>query len=174
MPLRRHPQSDCSAVRGLSAHARAAAEGALAVTFVLEAELEQLRIAAPRPPHRIDGLWRHTCFEVFISAYGEAYHEFNFSPSGEWAAYAFTRYRDGGPLTAAMCPSINVRAESRQLVLDALIPAGCLPAREADTRWRLGLTAVIEDTAGMLSYWALEHPPGRPDFHHSDGFALQL
>ena len=32
----------------------------------------------------------------------------------------------------------------------------------------------IEDEAGALSYWALRHPPGKPDFHHPAGFALEL
>ena len=27
---------------------------------------------------------------------------------------------------------------------------------------------------GGISYWALAHPPGKPDFHHADGFALEL
>jgi hypothetical protein len=33
---------------------------------------------------------------------------------------------------------------------------------------------VIEETNGRKSYWALAHPPGKPDFHHSDCFALGL
>jgi len=43
-----------------------------------------------------------------------------------------------------------------------------------DALWRLGLSAVIEEESGALSYWALAHPPGRADFHHSDCFALEL
>jgi hypothetical protein len=39
---------------------------------------------------------------------------------------------------------------------------------------RLGLSAVIEDIDGRLSYWALKHPPGKPDFHHPDSFALDV
>jgi hypothetical protein len=39
---------------------------------------------------------------------------------------------------------------------------------------QLGLTAVIEDDSGNLSYWALRHAPGNPDFHDPDGFALEL
>jgi hypothetical protein len=33
---------------------------------------------------------------------------------------------------------------------------------------------VIEDMTGEFSYWALAHPPGKPDFHHSDCFAHEL
>jgi hypothetical protein len=39
---------------------------------------------------------------------------------------------------------------------------------------RLGLSAVIEDDNGSLSYWALKHPSGKPDFHHPDAFALEI
>jgi hypothetical protein len=40
--------------------------------------------------------------------------------------------------------------------------------------WRLGVAAVIEETSGRKSYWALAHPPGKPDFHHPDSFAHVL
>jgi hypothetical protein len=33
---------------------------------------------------------------------------------------------------------------------------------------------VVEDEAGAFAYWALKHPPGKPDFHHPDAFALVL
>ena len=39
---------------------------------------------------------------------------------------------------------------------------------------RLGLTAVIEEAGGRLSYWALRHPAERPDFHDAGGFALEV
>jgi len=44
---------------------------------------------------------------------------------------------------------------------------------EAPTR-EFALSAVIEDDDGAFSYWALRHPPGKPDFHHPDAFALML
>ena len=39
---------------------------------------------------------------------------------------------------------------------------------------QLALAAVIEDHRGRLSYWALEHPVGKPDFHHPDGYTIEL
>ena len=39
---------------------------------------------------------------------------------------------------------------------------------------RLALAAVVEEDDGRLSYWALQHAPGNPDFHHPEGFALEL
>jgi hypothetical protein len=44
----------------------------------------------------------------------------------------------------------------------------------AGARLTLALSAVIEDEDGVLSYWALKHPAGKPDFHHRDAFALEL
>ena len=37
-----------------------------------------------------------------------------------------------------------------------------------------GLTVIIEEDNGGMSYWALKHAPGKPDFHHRDAFALEL
>ena len=43
-----------------------------------------------------------------------------------------------------------------------------------DNGAKLALSAVIEELDGTKSYWALAHPPGKPDFHHPDCFALTL
>jgi hypothetical protein len=60
------------------------------------------------------------------------------------------------------------------LQLEAQIELASLAEAPPDGPWRLGLSAVIEGAAGELSYWALAHPPGRPDFHRADCFALEL
>ena len=99
------------------------------------------------------------------------YREFNFSPSGEWAAYTFRGYRDGGELDIDMAPIIAVHRSVDRLELHAEIRPDCLPPGRS---LQLGLSAVVEDADGVLSYWALRHPPGKPDFHHADAFALQL
>ena len=39
---------------------------------------------------------------------------------------------------------------------------------------RLALSAVIETEDGRIHYFAAAHPPGQPDFHHPDCFALEL
>ncbi|MGH8770025.1 MAG: hypothetical protein ACREV2_02415, partial [Burkholderiales bacterium] len=66
-------------------------------------------------------------------------------------------------------PKIEVRIDRDHVELDAVIG---LPLVES--KLKLALTAVIEDENGKLSYWALEHPPGKPDFHHQVAFALEL
>jgi len=102
---------------------------------------------------------------------GPGYREFNFSPSGEWAVYAFPGYRDGSELDVELTPGIVVRPTGGRLELDAEICRKFLPPGRP---LRLGLSAVVEDADGVLSYWALRHPPGKPDFHHTDAFALPL
>lgn len=141
----------------------------LGVTYTVEGNLEKLVIPAPREPRIAERLWQHTCCEMFIARKGAAaYHEFNFSPSGEWAAYAFTGYRAGGRLGGEeLAPRIAARRSASQLVLECVVP---FPGDGLV----LGLSAVMEARGGGLSYWALNHPPGRPDFHHREAFALEL
>ncbi|HYD29109.1 DOMON-like domain-containing protein [Brevundimonas sp.] len=118
---------------------------------------------------RTDGLWRSTCFEVFARLRDGRYAEFNISSSGEWAAYGFTGYREN--MTNLAGPIRVIRAERTDYAFE-------LEAMVSWTDWpfieRIGLSAVIEDIDGNLSYWALAHPPGKPDFHHPDSFALIL
>jgi hypothetical protein len=150
-------------------------DGVLRVTYILIGTLFRLRIPLHGSSIRGDQLWKHTCFETFIACPGEAaYHEFNFSPSQEWAAYGYRRYRERDGWTLEMDPCIQVEVSNERLVLDATIPLRALSLRHLQAPVRLGLAAMIEDEAGVLSYWALRHPPGRPDFHHVDGFDLVL
>lgn len=119
---------------------------------------------------RADELWRTTCFELYIQPQGEpGYVEFNFSPSQRWAAYDFEDYRSGmreRPLAAE--PVGEATHGERLLVQDVLLHTAALPPRP----WCVGLSAILEEEDGTISYWALAHAPGRPDFHHPDCLAL--
>jgi hypothetical protein len=178
-----HPRAPGAAVRGVHAAAARTPQGLLALRYRIEADLERLRIppaCAPAPGER---LWQHLCCEVFVApasaragagagagaaagAGAGAYLEFNFSPSGEWAAYAFERYREGTPL-GVPDPGIAVRTDAQALELSASVEV-------AAAKLRVALCVVIEELDGALSYWALRHPAPRPDFHHPDGFALEI
>jgi hypothetical protein len=175
--LKCHPEAPNQAVQAIEVAAGWTQDNALIFTYALRADLTRLRIPQPRPPSKADHLWQHTCFEAFVSMKGKAeYYEFNFGPSGEWAAYRFQRYRDSTPPVEddPLVETITVRNASDQLVLDAIIRLDRLPMIEPHACLSLGLSAVIEDQSGKLSYWALKHPPGKPDFHHPDCFALNL
>ena len=167
-----HPQTPSRAMCSIDAEVSTGPGDILSLGFVLECDLSSLSIPETSGSRRAGGLWRHTCFEVFVMAGdGPGYREFNFSPSGEWAVYAFRGYRDGGELEVELAPAIVVRRTMNRLELDAEISQDLLsPGRSL----RLGLSAVVEDADGGLSYWALRHAPGKPDFHHTDAFALQL
>ena len=158
-------------IRSIHASAAWNSVGALMLEYRLDADLGSLRIPRTGAGERIDGLWHHTCFEAFVQGCdAPAYREFNFSPSGAWQAYAFSDYRQGGPLALSAAPRIEC-TETGALRLCALVSPPDLPPGQC---LRLGLTAVLESEAGKLFYWALAHPPGRPDFHHTGGFALEL
>lgn len=117
-------------------------------------------------PGRADELWRRTCFEAFAPT-EDGYREFNLSPSGAWASYRFDGYRSGMTAADERAEVLDLEATEAWVALEALVEA---PAGAA----RIGLSAVIEDIDGAISYWALAHPAGKPDFHHPDSFALVL
>jgi hypothetical protein len=148
----------------------------LRITFLVTGDIGTLKIPAKCSPHHVDRLWDHTCFEAFVRADGDSsYYEFNFSPSSEWAAYAFRAYRGGAPIRDdGLSPDINVRCTHERFEMDALVRLDRLPAISAGSRLRIGLSAVIEANNGALYYWALKHPAAQPDFHHPDSFALEL
>jgi hypothetical protein len=148
----------------------------LCLHYRLRAKLQSLQLPEPRTPQRTDGLWRHSCFEAFIGfANGGEYWEFNFSPSGAWASYHFNRYREGmEPLLVGAPPEIRRHDAEDQLDLDVDVDLSWLTRSRSGARLKLGLAAVIEDRAHVLSWWALKHPGPKPDFHHADGFAIEL
>ena len=172
-----HPATPTDVVRGMSARIRRNPGNRLAVSYLVNGDLDRLRVPAPRAQCPADRLWEHTCCEMFIARKGvPAYHEYNFSPSGEWAAYAFSSYRApraDEPQPALPRPTITVRGSSGALELDAVISLDGL-APPPGARLALALSAVIEDSEGKLSYWALRHPSDKPDFHHPEAFALEL
>lgn len=168
-----HPAMPCPYIRRLTVRPRLAPEGSLSLEYLIEGDIDALRIPEILPPRRTDGLWQHTCCEAFLRE-GElpGYHEFNFAPSTEWAAYRFDGYREGmSGLELARLPDITVYRDAGRLELTARV---ALEPRFQNRNLRLALAAVIETADGGLSYWALRHPADRPDFHHPDGFALRL
>lgn len=149
--------------------------GNLTLRYEVQANINKLAIPEQKPTSEADGLWQHTCFEAFIAIVEEPpYHEFNFSPSGQWAAYAFNDYRARKPWQAQPTPAIHFVLTDDLMVLTAIINEANLPYNPHHQPFRLGLSAVLENKAGELSYWALFHPSGKPDFHHRSGFTLSI
>ncbi|MFL9825447.1 DOMON-like domain-containing protein [Rhodoplanes sp. SY1] len=176
LPLHPHPATPCPAVDAITVEVVRPAPDRLMLTYGIAGRVDALRWPAPTAPARADGLWRHTCCEAFFRDHGgEGYLEFNLSPSTAWAAYRFDAYRSGmREADDVAAPAIEIRRDAGRVTLRATLTLGHLATTSADAPLRLGLSAVIEDTDGRLAYWALAHPPGRPDFHHADGFAAAL
>ncbi len=173
-----HPDNPPGFMQRIGATLLRKSDGSLAIAYAIHGPTDDLRIPAPEAPAPADALWRTTCCELFVGAAdGTGYREFNFSPSGQWAAYDFSDYRErthAQPSVAA--PSIRAGQREDRLQLDALLPPDFfLPkiSNEGDTL-RFALAVVLESSGGDFGYWALAHPAGKPDFHHRTGFALQF
>lgn len=166
--LQPHPSTPAGPVQAIHAYVEKVSRWRLWVRYMVEGDLG--RVAWPQLGQggRADGLWRATCLEAFLWE-GPGYLEYNFSPSGAWAAYRFDSYRQGGrpvPETASpACEALEPGARSAELEAVFERPAGAV---------RIGLSAVIEAVDGTMSYWALAHPSDKPDFHHPDSFVLEL
>lgn len=160
-----HPDTPSAAIDRIEVDVERRGEF-LWLRYAVYGDLSRVRWPEAAEPDRADGLWRHTCFEVFAPA-DDGYREFNLSPSGAWASYRFEGYRSGMARADERAQVLELEATEAWVTLEALVEA---PPEAA----RIGLSAVIEDVDGNLSYWALAHPPGKPDFHHPDSFALTL
>ena len=146
------------------------------LSYIVAGRMDEIRIPSVTAAARVAELWQHTCFEAFFRASSDdEYYEFNFSPSTQWAAYRFSSYRGGMQVATEIgAPPIEVRSGPGSFVLKTVVEFGSLWRLSRKVSWRLGLSALIEDTSGHKSHWALAHPPGRPDFHHAACFALEF
>jgi hypothetical protein len=166
-----HPDGRCDAVARIDVEVARTPNGDLLLGYAAYGRIRDVRVPPLAPSERTDELWRRTCFEAFLRGPGEAYIELNFSPSTEWAVYTFDDYRVGMAPARPPGPRVEAVWSEDRLDVVAAVSRTLLAAHPA---WRLGLAAVIEETDGRISYWALAHPPGTPDFHHDDGFAFAL
>jgi hypothetical protein len=177
MQLVPHPTTPLPQVESLAVSLSLAADGGLAARFDCRCRDGALRLPQARPPAAADELWRHTCCELFAGAAGAAaYREFNWSPSGQWAMYDFSAYRERAAsrldptLSAA---GIEFAQAAGGWTLGARLAAAALPEASGGPI-ELGVAAVLEAADGTLSYWALRHAAERPDFHRRETFVLRL
>lgn len=170
--LELHRDQPCGAVRRLEVEVGRPTSRRLVLRYALAGDPGQLRLPAPGVPARADELWRSTCFEAFLRRDdGPGYLEFNFAPSHEWAAYGFAAYREGMRVAGEIpAPRLASQRTAQGYELTASLDLSAA----ANTPWRLAVSAVIEEAGGGKSYWALAHPPGKPDFHHPESFVLDL
>lgn len=173
--LQPHPLAAAPDLR-IKVGARRTGDAGLELRYRVEGAVDRVLMPPPAPPERCDGLWRHSCFEAFLRAPADAgYFELNFSPSGQWAAYRFSDYRQGmAPALEVPPPRMEMHGAPDHYELAAVVDLEAAVGLLAALPWQLGLAAIVEEVDGRTSHWALAHPPGEPDFHHEDCFALEL
>lgn len=172
LALKLHPESSSRAVTQIEVDVARSA-GVLKLEYRVRGVIADLQLPPPVESDRRDGLWQSTCFEAFLGVHG-SYHEFNFAPSTAWAAYGFSGYRMGMCDLEIEPPMITTRVDDANLAMSISLNLDGLADLWANAAWQLGLSAVVEQADGEKSYWALAHPPGKPDFHHPDCFASEL
>jgi len=160
-----HPSAAPGPVRDLTVKLEREGDS-LWLRYVVEGDVEAVKWPPAQPPGRADRLWEHTCFEVFVET-ADGYREFNLSPSGQWAAYAFTGYRQGRVDASETARFCGLDGGEDMMVLEAFVD---LPLCAT----RLAVSAVIEAEDGTKTWWALAHSSAKPDFHHPDSFVLDL
>lgn len=170
-PLTAHPDHPPLAVRGVEARVTSAKDGWLRLRWRIDG-CSKLVVPSFAGKGRAEGLWRTTCFEMFVRPEGgEGYVELNLSPSERWAAYDFSGYRAGmADRPFPREPDCTMRLGQSLAIFDAAVPMAGMPALP----WHYGLTAVIEEEGGRISYWAPAHASGKPDFHATACFARIL
>ncbi len=176
LALKRHPESLCVAATRIEVDVARPCARTLVLSYVVHGNIGELRLPPITAPVRSNELWQHTCFEAFVgTAAGAAYYELNFAPSTQWAAYRFSSQRTGMRVaTEVEAPGIEVQTAAESCTLQAALKLDGLQSLPPDVGWRLGLAAITEDARGAKSYWAMAHPPGKPDFHHFDCFAHEF
>ncbi|WP_294121019.1 DOMON-like domain-containing protein [Sphingomonas sp.] len=155
--LYRHPDAPAGAIQSIDAELERMDDGAVAI-FQLRGDISKLVIPPPAEPERADNLWRTTCFELFVAGEGTSYREFNFSPSGQWAAYQFDDYRSG-------MRNIDAQIESEVYQENNILQFAVGIRTEFPNPVLVGLTAVVEELGGTIGYWSTSFAPGKPDFH---------
>ncbi|MEH2341924.1 MAG: DOMON-like domain-containing protein [Nostoc sp.] len=147
----------------------------LTICYNLGGDLKEIAIVPPsNAPSRKYELWEDTCFEFFLGIKDSLrYWEFNLSPAGHWNIYRFDGYRQGMQEETAFekLPfSVHNQADGLALVLDVDLDK----IVSAEQAIEIGITTVIKNIDGNVSYWALTHRGEEADFHLRNSFIVKL
>lgn len=148
------------------------------LSFRIQKGMELIDLGIPTPNRsRLIKLWEKTCFELFIKNQNDNYIEFNFSPNFEWNSFYFNKKGDALKQWEPMkIPATEILLSHDHFFLFVNIKKEYFPKEFFDTKNELtaGITSVIKDKSGSLSYWALSHNDIRPNFHHFDSFKYKF
>lgn len=122
---------------------------------------------AERPEFR-NQLWQKTCFECFEKhVHTPNYWEWNLAPSGDWACFEFTDYRQKHQDVNHRQPLVKGERHEHGGHVQVQVP------RHIKQAARLGVAAILS-CQGRCQYWSLIHPGPQPDFHDPKGMIIEL
>jgi hypothetical protein len=157
-------------------------DGSLYISYKLSGDLSSIDLGEGKPHHsRVLKLWEKTCFELFIQNSKKEYVEFNFSPVFEWNSFYFEK--KGDPLKEfqkmdGVKLDILLSLDVFHLIVEIdkkKFPVNFFDKSENGVfHLSAGITGVVKEKSGRLSYWALEHADQRPNFHHPDSFKYKF
>ncbi len=148
------------------------------ISYKLQGALSNIDLGEGNPHHaRVMKLWEKSCFELFIKNADNSYIEFNFSPEFEFNCFYFAGLGD------ALCEYSRMDSVKIDILLSldvfhliAEIDKKKFPESFFMNKGHLkvGITSVIQDKNGSISYWALSHHDTRPNFHDFKSFKANL
>lgn len=150
-------------------------DDAFFVSYKLTGDLKSIDLGTEPHHARIIKLWEKTCFELFIKNKKDQYMEFNFSPVFEWNAFFFDKKGDAlqeFEKMASVKMDILHSMEVFKVIVE--IKKSQFPEDFFTEGMSAGLTTVLKERAGRLSYWALSHEDQRPNFHDFKSFKYKF
>lgn len=149
------------------------ARDSIFISYKVQGALESLDLGTGVPKHaRQIKLWEKTCFELFIKDETNSYIEFNFSPDFEWNCFYFEK--KGDPLLEfkkmeQVKFDILFSNDVVHIVLE--LQKRMFPDQFFEGKLAAGISSVIKEKTGNLSYWALSHHDIKPNFHDFRSFS---
>lgn len=142
------------------------------ISYKVQGELPAIDLGEGHPHHaRVIKLWEKSCFELFMKNAEDNYIEFNFSPEFEWNCFYFAKKGDALAEYARMdLVKVDILLSLDVFHLIVELDKKKFPENFFKGQLNAGITSVIKEKNGKLSYWALSHHDTRPNFHDFRSF----
>lgn len=143
----------------------------LYLNYLVEGSLSNLKIPQRSiRPNRVEGIYEHTCCELFVLGDSGKYMEWNFSPGLDWCTFAFDSYRKRNEKNEIeklhTFRDLFVQQTLNELSLSVAVDLkSVLYFLGSADKLKAQVSMVLESSDKKISYWALKHAPKKADFH---------
>lgn len=175
-----HPAAGRGGIERVGVSLRTDAAATLVADYHVRGEAAVASLRGALEGGRRDRIWEHTCGELFVAAPGAAaYGEYNFSPRGAWAAYAFSACRVAAERVAEVqAPLMSLETRGSGWDLQVRVPLADLVSLAGAAAGecpllRLGLAVIVAPPGQAQQFWAVRHAAERPDFHRRESFVVE-